>query len=66
MRFAPPTSAQRVGLVSDRIVSQARCKAAMELEHAVSQVTDGPRRLLSGVSSVCGIAVAAALLTRTS
>lgn len=46
MRFAPPTKAQRVGLDSDRIDSQARCKAVMELEHAVSQVTDGPRRLL--------------------
>jgi hypothetical protein len=46
MRLAPPTSAQRVGQLVDRIVSQARCKAAMELEHAVSQVTDGPRRLL--------------------
>lgn len=52
MRFAPPTRALRVGLDSDRIDSHARCKAVMELEHAVSQVTDGPRRLLPGVSKV--------------
>lgn len=50
MRFAPPTSAQRVGLLLDRIVSQAMCKAAIELEHAVSQVTDGPRKLLSNIT----------------
>lgn len=46
MRFAPPTSADLVGLLLDRITSQARCKAAMELEHALSQVTEGPFKLL--------------------
>lgn len=46
MRFAPPTSADLVGLLLDRITSHARCKAAMELEHALSQVTEGPFKLL--------------------
>lgn len=46
MRLVPPTSAERVLFELDRIVSHARCNAAMELEHAVSVVTDGPLRLL--------------------
>lgn len=66
IRLVPPTSAQRVLLELDRMVSHARCRAAVELEQAVSVVNDGPRRFLRLRVSLWSCLPAHCLLTGTS